>query len=238
MDAVKTYFIKWIKALAEFDRYRNTTVAVLAVCFTTLVLRYRTGIPVARGQLSLPGYNLINGLVFFAVPLLTALFLRPADRFGLRAGNVRTWLVDGVLAWLVLLVLIFLFARSPEFLRYYPMYKPAAAAWTTFFYYEGTQLVYMFGWEFLFRGYLFFATRREIGTVPALLLQMVPFAMLHAGKPELEAYGSIPAGIFLGLIALRANSFLPCALLHFAVAFTMDLLAVLSRGIIQAPTFR
>ena len=63
----------------------------------------------------------------------------------------------------------------------------------------------------------------------AVIVQCLPFALLHVGKPELESIGSILAGLYLGVLALRANSMLPCAILHIAAALTMDLLATLNR---------
>lgn len=50
---------------------------------------------------------------------------------------------------------------------------------------------------------------------------------MHTGKPAPEVWGSILAGIVLGLVALRGRSFIPAAILHFAVAATLDLLVLL-----------
>jgi hypothetical protein len=49
---------------------------------------------------------------------------------------------------------------------------------------------------------------------------------MHVGKPGPEAIGSIVAGIALGIIALRNRSFIPGAILHWAVAVTLDLFAL------------
>ncbi|MFA5866022.1 MAG: CPBP family intramembrane glutamic endopeptidase [Phycisphaerae bacterium] len=228
---IKQYCVSWLKPLGEFRRYRNTTIATLVVCLLTLINRHHSLalwiLPGEYRQYFIPVTFLSYGLIFFFIPLLTAPLLAPADRFGLRIGKFRTWIVDVVLAWIILLALILIFGRNRDFLQYYPIYKPAAYAWKTFLFYQLCQFVYMFGWEFIFRGYLFFTAKKEIGIIPALILQMLPFAFLHIGKPELEIYGSVFAGLFLGLIALRANSFLPCAILHFSVACTMDLFAAL-----------
>lgn len=239
MNPIRSYFSKWLSAVALFGHYRNTTIATLVVCAVTLFNRHHSIapwiLPPTQRHLYIPVTFLGYGILLLLVPALSIPLLRPADRFGVRIGHVRTWIVDVTIAYLVLLILIFTFGRGASFLMYYPMYKPAAQAWSQFFAYEGTQLIYMLGWEFIFRGYLLFAARKEIGVIPAIILQMLPFAFLHIGKPEPEVYGSVVAGLFLGLIAVRANSFLPCALLHFAVAFTMDLVATLHRGIIHLP---
>jgi membrane protease YdiL (CAAX protease family) len=52
---------------------------------------------------------------------------------------------------------------------------------------------------------------------------------MHYGKPHIEMIVSFPAGLILGLLALRAKSFLPCFVLHFAAALTFDILVIGSR---------
>jgi membrane protease YdiL (CAAX protease family) len=61
----------------------------------------------------------------------------------------------------------------------------------------------------------------------AVAISVIPFVLLHINKPELEVYGSAIAGLALAVIALRARSFYPAVLLHFAVAATLDLLSVI-----------
>lgn len=239
MNIVKSYFGTWLRQLGEFRHYRNTTIGVLVVCLVTLFQRYNSPVRyVSLGQYQpyfFPITFLTYGLMLLVIPLLSSPLLLPADRFGFRLGKVRTWIVDLVLAWLILLGLILIFGRTPAFLAMYPLFKPPGHQWTwkIFLFFQLCQFVYMFGWEFIFRGYLLFSAKKELGTVPALILQMLPFAFMHIGKPEMEAYGSVLAGLFLGLIALRAGSFLPCVFLHFSVAFTMDLFAVLYKGLLR-----
>ena len=57
---------------------------------------------------------------------------------------------------------------------------------------------------------------------------MALFTMSFMGTAP---FGSILAGIYLGVLALRANSMLPCAILHFAAACTMDVYATVLRTI-------
>jgi membrane protease YdiL (CAAX protease family) len=236
MNMIENYFKVWLFQIGEFRKYRNTLICVLVVCLLTLFHRHhRLDMLLSLGQYQqyfLPLTFLFYGLTLLVIPLLTAPLLLPADRFGFRIGNIRTWWVDVAVAWLVVFVLILIFCRTPAFLRTYPLYQPIGSRWTwkLFLFYQVCQFIYMFGWEFIFRGYLLFSTKKELGIIPALILQMIPFAFLHLGKPEMEVYGSVLAGLFLGLIALRANSFLPCVFLHFTVALSMDLFAIFYKG--------
>jgi membrane protease YdiL (CAAX protease family) len=56
---------------------------------------------------------------------------------------------------------------------------------------------------------------------------MLPFLILHNGKPAPETFGAIIAGIALGVLALRTNSILYCVLTHMSVMFSIDLISVL-----------
>ena len=71
-----------------------------------------------------------------------------------------------------------------------------------------------------------FTFKRFVDEKIAVIIQTIPFVLLHMGKPELEAIGSFFAGIALGVITLRSKSIFPAVLLHFFVALTMDIVAI------------
>jgi hypothetical protein len=61
---------------------------------------------------------------------------------------------------------------------------------------------------------------------------MVPYMMIHFGKPLPEAAGSIIAGFVLGTLSLRSCSIWWGALIHVLVACGMDVLALWHRGLL------
>ena len=60
-------------------------------------------------------------------------------------------------------------------------------------------------------------------TALLLALQTALFAIAHIDKPPLEAWLSVPAGLFFGVLALRTRSVLPGFLLHFTVSTSVNL---------------
>lgn len=58
-------------------------------------------------------------------------------------------------------------------------------------------------------------------------MQMIPFLILHNGKPVAETFGAIVAGIALGILAWRTGSIYYCVITHAAVMFSIDLISTL-----------
>jgi len=240
------YLRGWGGEIRDLWQARNAALCLAAICtavFLGFYHRPHVFLPALAEALGSPAWlaglagfcrgnvrvatMAFQATMYLLIPLFTLpLLRRPVNRLGWRLGNVRRWSVDTAIAYLVILVLILVFARGEVFRKTYPLYHPARDNWRLFWWYELFHFSYMLGWEFMFRGYTLFAVEQDLGRRGAVIFQALPFALLHIGKPELESFGSILAGFYLGLLALRAGSFLPCVLLHFGAAFSMDLYAL------------
>ena len=144
--------------------------------------------------------------------------------FRLSQGKLGWGLVVGVCA-LMIPILILALQLFPAFQYRYPLCKIAGSRWQLFIPYELAYGVYMFSWEFFFRGFMLFGLERKFGRY-SILIQTLPFAVMHYNKPFPEAIGSIFAGVLLGVIALETRSFIYGAAIHWFVAMTMDVLAL------------
>ena len=121
----------------------------------------------------------------------------------------------------IMAIILWFVAQNPAMQSYY---KPQVDGlpWNTF--------LDLFGWEFLFRGFILFAFVRKFG-VEALWLQAVPFALAHIGKPEIETLSTIFGGFAFGWVAYRTRSFVYPFLIHWFVAsFTIVVAAGLIHG--------
>lgn len=169
-------------------------------------------------------------LVFYLLlPILTAA-LTPGIRVretGVGLGDWRFGLTATVLMLATFLPVVYLASLTPQFANHYPLCRAAKNSWAAFLIYEAGYIAYFIAWEYFFRGYLLFSLSRSIGKLAAFAT-MMPFVIVHYGKPELETLGSIAAGIVLGLVALRARSFWYGAVVHIVVAVFMDVLAAWS----------
>ncbi len=173
-------------------------------------------------------YLLINCLLLL---LPVAVLLSGGGRtagYGAGVGNRWGWLVAGG-CYLFMLPLLWWAAGRPDFQQTYPLYRMARYWLPALAYHELTYTFYLWCWELFFRGIFTSVCWRWLGWV-GILLQAVAFMLLHVGKPGLEVAGSLVAGLVLGVLAVRAGSFLPGFACHALVSATMDLFVLRRTG--------
>jgi hypothetical protein len=203
---------------------------VIIVIYSTLILLFVLFLPRTHFFLARDTFLerlIVVGMIYGLSPfLLYFVFKHRPEDFGLGLGNPKTWLKDVLIFYLIFLVILIIAFKFTQLRYVYPLYKKAAHGMSYFLFLQLAQLWYMLTWEFFFRGFMLFGLEPSFGRM-SVLVQAIPFALVHFKKPQLEAYGSIFAGIFLGMIGLRARSFLPCVLLHYMVLLTADILGIL-----------
>ena len=131
--------------------------------------------------------------------------------------------------FLVMLPIVFAASFMPAFQAKYPMYDNAALGWTHFALWELAYGIQFFGVEGFFRGFMTFGLYPRFGYL-SLFIMVIPYALVHVGKPPIEVFMAVPAGLVLGYVALKTRSWVFGALLHWAVGITMDSLAIWHAG--------
>ncbi len=138
------------------------------------------------------------------------------------------WALDvSVLQWIALLspvmvLMTWISTRKEDSLAQYPEIRRkdwdrgllirSALGWT----------LYLLAYEWMFRGWLFFAAFRQMGLWPALAVNTAIYALAHVPKGPREAIGAIPLGIALCLISLQTGSFLVAFFLHVVLALSNE----------------
>jgi uncharacterized protein len=172
---------------------------------------------------------LTDGLLMFFIPVLSIklVFKKKLSDFGITTGDKKFGLITSALFFAVMFVVVWIVSASEEFALAYPQGGSLLKNDTgMFIFYEFCILIYMLGWEFLWRGYMLFGLERKLGYY-TIFIQMIPFFILHKGKPDIELFASIFAGIILGIQALRSRSFLYSWILHWMVMLSIDTISVL-----------
>lgn len=156
--------------------------------------------------------------------------------YGFRINRNPKVLLLYVAMFSVVIPLVFLVSHNSGFLRTYPFYKQAANSWTELLLWESAYALQFLALEFFFRGFVLFSFARHIGAY-AVFLMSVPYTMIHFQKPLPETLGAIFAGVALGTLALRTRSIFGGVFIHVAVAWSMDLLALSHKGLLQRLLF-
>lgn len=162
-------------------------------------------------------------IYYFIIPMLVILALfreRPSD-YGWGWGNWKTGLAWTAVAVLGMAVILWFIARTPAMQQYYETRSYQDVLKNIWF--TGVDL---FGWEFMWRGFLLFALARILGPGPAILIQAIPFAFMHLGKPEMETLSTIFGGIGFGFVAWQSQSFIYPWLIHWFIATFTKLIAL------------
>ena len=198
--------------------------------FRKHLAKYAARLPLAG--LHLHYYWFLSSLIsLLLLPMLVVKFGakgRLRD-YGCRLSNGKLGWGFALGGWLLMIpVLLLVVHLFPAFQAKYPLNKLAAASWKTLLLYELAYGAYLFAWEFFFRGFMLFGLEKRFGNY-SILIQTIPFAVMHYSKPFPEAAGSIVAGLLLGAVAFETRSFIYGAALHWLVAASMDIIAVMSR---------
>jgi membrane protease YdiL (CAAX protease family) len=148
--------------------------------------------------------------------------------FGLRPRGFREHAWIYALCMTLMVPVLLIIKQRPDFGTYYPIYKHAGRSWLDFTVWEIVYVAQFLGLEIFFRGWLIRATR--VFGVGAIWAMVVPYCMIHYGKPYLEACAAIVAGVVLGSLSMKTRSIYAGFLVHCTVAILMDILALDRRG--------
>jgi uncharacterized protein len=194
-------------------------IAVISIISTLLLIVEYYHFPLLPWSRLFPGWDttglsmkvLDRTLLYFIIPLLIILvvFRENPKNYGFTFGDWKAGLVITLGAIILISPILWVVARENTSMQNY--YKPMVGGlpWSTF--------LDLFGWEFLFRGWLLFGYTRQFGT-DGIWLQAVPFALAHISKPELETLSTIFGGFAFGWVAWRTRSFVYPLLIHWFVA--------------------
>lgn len=174
-------------------------------------------------------YWFVGDFITFFLPailIIKFLFRESLRDYGLQIGDYRNGF-KYIFIFVALMIPVLWFISSTEsFAKAYPHLSSARESWQIFLIYEAGIILYMIGWEFFWRGFMLFGLEEKFGYY-TVLIQMIPFLILHNGKPVLETFGAIVAGIALGILALGTRSIFYCIIAHAGVMFSMDLISSL-----------
>ena len=138
-------------------------------------------------------------------------------------GFTTIWTV-GLCA--LVIPLAFFSAKKPKNLVNYPQIR--AKEWTkkTLFLNLLGWALYLFGYEFLFRGTLLIPLIEPLGIWPAIAINIALYSATHIPKGLDETIGAIPLGLVLCLLTVASGTIWIAFIVHVAMAWTNSLTAL------------
>lgn len=170
------------------------------------------------------GWRVLGYLVIPAVAILFIPGVRVRDQHVSPRGTIQhLWVYAALFA--AVFPLVVLASRTGAFQETYPFYKLANRSSRDLWSWEALYAAQFLSLEFFFRGVMLACLRRVAGS-NAIFVMIVPYCMIHYGKPMPETIGAIGAGLILGTLAMRTRSIWGGVMIHVGVAISMDVLAL------------
>lgn len=181
-------------------------------------------------QLSeLANWALVLCFFYFVVPALAVkvFFKEALSDYGLKFKGAFKEYRLYLLMLCIMVPLVTFFSGTASFQAKYPFYDlmPGEKLYPNFWIWEGMYFLQFFALEFFFRGFMVHGLKRRFG-IYSILLMMIPYCMIHFGKPLPETLAAIAAGIILGLLSYKTRSILLGVAIHYSVGLMMDMAAV------------
>ncbi|MCD6200473.1 MAG: CPBP family intramembrane metalloprotease [Bacteroidales bacterium] len=167
----------------------------------------------------------ITGFFLFGIMPGIAIFhflpgLKAAD-FGLVLPG-RGWAIPALLFWLALITFMARYAGKPALLAHYPQIRTIPWGKNIQLINIFTWILYLVGYEFLFRGLLIFPLLGRFGITGTLLINIIVYTLAHVHKDKREIAGATVFGIFLGLMTIYSGSIWLSFMSHLTLALSND----------------
>ncbi len=142
---------------------------------------------------------------------------------GITLANGSGWRLFALL-FLISIPISLYGTTVPSMKGYYPIFE--YSGWAEFFLKELVIGLIMLAHEAFFRGFLLFPIARENEAL-GIILQDIPYTIVHIGKPGIEVPYAFMAGIIFAKMDLKGESFVPSFLLHWLGSVLFDVFCVL-----------
>jgi len=168
-----------------------------------------------------------GAFIFGFVPSLVVLSagFDPVDVFGLSfniKGNAGIWLAGSGIGILIIIFNFFMSKRKDN-LKEFPQIRDPYWSVGLVIHNSISWIIYLIGYEMLFRGLMVFPLIPVMGFWPAAVIGTVMYSLSHYPKSLPEALGAIPFSLLLVYLAWESQSVWICVLIHACLAVSNSL---------------
>lgn len=148
-----------------------------------------------------------------------------------RISGETALLILGMGALIVVINLIR--AGKPANLVHYPQIRASQWDFKLLLLSSFGWLVYLLGYELMFRGFLLYGCIESMGIWPAIAINCAIYSLAHFFKGIGETVGAIPFGIFICVVTLYTGNFMTAFIVHCFLAISNQTIAMFAHPDIE-----
>src|SRR6185295_15057548 len=179
-----------------------------------------------RFQYAMLYARLLSGFILGIIPLAYLSFSLSRITQFIHFTNPLLTLQSALLFSVFAMCMTYRFAGRPENITVYPQVR--ISQWTSGFLLCNSLswMIYLAGYEFILRGYLFFPSMQSLPMAYAILLNLALYSLAHLPKGRKETLGSIPFGLLLCILTVATGNIWDAFLIHSALALSNDIFSI------------
>jgi membrane protease YdiL (CAAX protease family) len=168
-----------------------------------------------------PLSRVLGGFILLLVSITSAWSAQlPLDWFSpLQNPGVAFWVLAPAL---ILIPLVWRAGRRPEQQARYPDFRVPNATRRQQLLSAGSWMVYLTGYEALFRGLILGLCTQAAGIGTGIAIHTALYVLAHLHKDAAETLGCIPMGYLFAFMTLQTGCLWPALLLHAAIAISAE----------------
>ncbi|MGB3948337.1 MAG: CPBP family intramembrane glutamic endopeptidase [Bacteroidia bacterium] len=172
---------------------------------------------------------------YFLVPAIVVklVFKENLSSYGLTFKGAFKDYYLYIIMLLVMVPLVLYFSTTHAFQTKYPFvdFNEGYPIMSDLVKWEFLYCLQFFALEFFFRGFMLHGLKKRMGFY-SIFVMMIPYCMIHFGKPVQETLAAIIAGIVLGCVSLKSGSIVLGCLVHMSVGLAMDFASLWQKGLL------
>lgn len=172
-----------------------------------------------KQSLAIYRQRISGGLTLGLLPLglISYRFNYSISELGLTIGNSKA-VLPALGLFIVLLPILWVSAGKEEQQKIYPQIRKSVWNQNDIIKSINTWILYLLGYEIMFRGVLLFSLTYLIGAWPSVIISTAIYVLVHLPKKAGETIACFFMGFFFSWLALVSGSFLTAWILHSLIA--------------------
>ncbi len=207
-----------------------TTVLYILYRFI-LNISYRLNInkrPVIQRDVLIYGKRVSAFIIFGVFPIIIVkyIFHESPHLYGFALVHNRVKPIYFLIMLAMVLPIMIILSRKDSINSHYPEVRAATFSKWSLLLSSVTYIMYYFGYEGLFRGFLVFGLRRYTGDLFAVVVSMIFTSVTHLNSPFVVLIGSVVSGIIFPYIVILSGSIWALFVFHSLIGVSMDIFCV------------